>query len=117
MNNFWGISVVVIFVLLLIVCFIRSYINRARNDDSNLKNDKGDDIKLVLLRAAQNDYELSMLKGLLDDNDIPYVIKDAEGGGYLRVHSGISLYPTDVLVPHSAYEKAKGLVDEAFGNN
>ena len=65
---------------------------------------------IVKLRSISNEMELSMIKEILDDNDIPYFVKDHGAGGYMRIISGISLFETDVMVGKSDFEKAKELL-------
>ena len=114
-NNFWKVPMLIIFILLLLSCLIRSYIEKKYTYYDNC--DSKDTFDLVLLKTANNDYELSMLKEILKDNNIPYIVNDKEGGGYLRIHSGISMYSTNVLVEKAFYEKAKKLINETFGDD
>lgn len=79
-------------------------------DDDN-KNMAGD-IEMVLLKTVNNQFELDVVKELLDDNEIPYVIKDYGIGGYMRIISGSSLYRTDILVAEATFKKAKAIIDE-----
>lgn len=79
-------------------------------------DDHTDDIELVLLKTVINDYELGLIKSLLDDNIIPYIVKDYGTGGYMRIITASSLYRTDILVEISSYEKAKDIIDEFTWN-
>lgn len=80
------------------------------------KKDQGDntdkDIELVLLRTIGNEYELSVIKSLLEDNDIPYIIRDHGIGGYMRIVAGGSWNSTDILVEKSSLELSLKLLDE-----
>lgn len=67
---------------------------------------------MILLRTTNDIHELNIIKELLDENNIPYVIKDHGIGGYMRIISGHSLYGTDILVEESTAEKAKEILDE-----
>ena len=81
--------------------------------NSKKKNDNpSDEIELVLLKTITNDYELSLIKNLLDDNEIPYIVKDYGIGGYMRIITASSMYRTDILVEISSYDKAKEIIDE-----
>lgn len=71
---------------------------------------KDKDLEIVLLTTTNNDYELLTIKTLLEDNNIPYILKDKETGGYMRIIGGTSIYGTDILVEKSAYEKAKNIL-------
>ncbi len=71
-----------------------------------------DEIELVLLRTVNNDYELNLTVAILDEHNIPYVVRDHGIGGHMRLISGTSLYRTDILVEKSMYEKIKSILDE-----
>jgi len=75
------------------------------------KKDHKDNIDLVLLATVNNSMELNFIKNLLDENEIPYMIKDHGSGGYMRIASGFSIYGTDILVEKSMYEKAKSIIE------
>lgn len=75
-------------------------------------NNKNDNIEMVILKTTSDNYELSLIKGLLDDASIPYVLKDHGIGGYMRVFGGSSLYGTDILVEASMFEVAMAIIDE-----
>lgn len=70
-----------------------------------------DNFEMVLLKTANNNYELELMKNLLDEHNIPYIIKERGSGGYMRIVSGASLYGTDILVEKSMFEKAKTILD------
>lgn len=117
-NNFWKIPMLIIFLLLLVAYFVQSNMEKSDNDNESDNNySKQNELDLVLLKTTKNAYELSLLEGMLKDNNIPYIINYPEGGGYLRVHSGGSIYPSHVLVEKSFYEDAKKIVDEVFGED
>jgi hypothetical protein len=75
-----------------------------------------DDIELVLLKTASNNQELDLIKNLLDENSIPYILKDHGSGGYMRIITGSSLYGTDVLVEKMEFEEAKAILNEFMWN-
>lgn len=66
--------------------------------------------KLRKLRSVSNDIELNMIKGILGDNDIQYIIKDYGPGGHMRIITGGSLYAADVMVDESDLDDAKSLL-------
>lgn len=77
------------------------------------KRNKPNEIDLVLLKTINNNYELDIITNILDDNNIPYIVKDHGAGGYMRVIGGdTSIYRTDILVEKSTYEQAKDLLDQ-----
>ncbi|NLW22655.1 MAG: DUF2007 domain-containing protein [Tissierellia bacterium] len=80
--------------------------------DKDLKAKNSDDLDLILLKTAGNDYELNTITSILDENNIPYLVKEKGIGGYMRIISGSSLYGADILVEKSMYEKAKSIIDE-----
>lgn len=70
-----------------------------------------EDINIVKLRSISNEMELGMIKDILDDNDIPYIVKDYGPGGHMRIIGGSSLYLTDVMVEEDDFEKANSLLE------
>lgn len=78
----------------------------------NKKNNQSDGIELLLLKTANNNYELSIIKSILEDNSIPYIVRDYGAGGHMRIIGGSSIFRTDILVEKSAYEHAKELIDQ-----
>lgn len=74
-------------------------------------NDNNHEVNLVKLRSTSDEMQLSMIKQILDDNDIPYIIKDHGAGGYMRIISGSSLYGTDVMVEEIDFQKANSLLE------
>ena len=70
-----------------------------------------EDINIVKLRSISNEMELGMIKDILDDNDIPYIVKDYGPGGHMRIIGGSSLYLTDVMVEGDDFEKANSLLE------
>lgn len=86
-----------------------------KKSDTNEENCTND-LELVLLKTISNNHELNLIKNLLDDHQIPYIIKDRESGGYMRICSGFSIYGIDILVEKSLFEKAKAILDEFFWN-
>lgn len=67
-------------------------------------------LKLRKLRSVSNDIELNMIKGILEDNDIQYIIKDYGPGGQMRIISGGSLYAADLMVDESDLDDAISLL-------
>ena len=82
-----------------------------KKDDSE-EEKQDDEFELVLLKTITNNYELELIKNLLEDVDIPYIIRDYGVGGYMRVIAGGSMFRTDILVANSMYEQAKQIIDE-----
>lgn len=82
-----------------------------KKDDIQREN-TSNDFEMVLLKTASNNYELDLMKNLLDEHNISYILKDRGMGGYMRIIGGYSLYGTDILVERSSFEKAKEILDE-----
>lgn len=78
------------------------------------KRNKSDDFELVLLKSINNEYEFNMVKGILNEHKIPYIVKEHGIGGYMRIISGTSNERVDILVEKSAFEKAKAILEQ-FG--
>ena len=70
------------------------------------------EINTVVLRTTNDNIELSMIKELLEQNEIPYIIREQGIGGYMRIISGNSLYGTDILVDESVFERAESIINE-----
>lgn len=44
-------------------------------------NNNMDNINIIKLRSISNEIELDMIKAILGDNNIPYIVKDHGAGG------------------------------------
>ena len=66
---------------------------------------------MELLTTARDDVELSILRSILEGEEIPYLAKDRGSGGLVRIITGNSMYGTDVLVPEEYLEKANEVLD------
>lgn len=64
-----------------------------------------------------NGIELNFIKSLLEENNIPYILKDIGSGAYMRIYSGFSIYWTDILIEASRFDKAKEIMDEFFSSD
>ena len=53
---------------------------------------------------------LGIVRGMLEDENIPYLVRERGTGSAMRIITGFSLFGTDVYVPSHAYETAKALV-------
>ncbi|MGO1470622.1 MAG: putative signal transducing protein [Tissierella sp.] len=70
-----------------------------------------DNINIVKLRSISNEIELNMIKAILDDNSIPYIIKNHGAGGHMRIISGSSQFATDIMVAEYDIDRAKSLLE------
>ena len=68
-------------------------------------------VKLKKLRSVSNDIELNMIKGILEDNNIQYIVKDYGPGGHMRIISGGSLYAADIMVEELVLDEAISLLE------
>ena len=53
---------------------------------------------------------LGIVRGMLEDESIPYLVRERGTGSAMRIITGFSLFGTDVYVPTDALETAKALV-------
>ena len=63
-----------------------------------------------LLRTADGEVTLSMIRGLLEEAGIPYYLRDRDFSSTLRICTGYTVYGTDVYVDEDDYERAEELV-------
>lgn len=80
--------------------------------DESQNEGQNDDFELVLLKTITNNYELELIKNILEDQQIPCIVRDHGVGGYMRVIAGTSMFQTDILVAKSMYEQAKEIIEE-----
>ena len=66
---------------------------------------------IVLLTTVHDDVEKNLLCGILEEEEIPYLLKDRGSGEVVRILSGFSLYGSDIFVPSELFEKANELLD------
>ncbi len=74
------------------------------------KEKSQDKIELVLLRSTSDNYELNLIKALLEDSDIPFIIKERGGGGYMKIIGGTSVFGTDIYVEAGTFKKAEDIL-------
>ena len=80
---------------------------------STKKNNNTYQSDLMVLKIVKNNIELILWKGILEANDIPYIIRDHGVGGYMRIISGSTgLFQSDILVHKTAYEVAKEIIHQ-----
>ena len=53
---------------------------------------------------------LGIVRGMLEDENIPYLVRERGTGSAMRILTGFSMFGTDVYVPTEAYETTKALV-------
>lgn len=69
---------------------------------------------LELLRTAADEVELSMIRGLLDENGIVYITRERDGAGYLRVMAGYTMFGVDVYVDRNDLARAREMLDDCL---
>ena len=73
--------------------------------------DYDEDLELMNLISVTGNYELAVIEGILDDNNIPFVLNDRGSGGAMRLYFGGSIFGSDILVAKRDYERAKELIE------
>ena len=69
------------------------------------------DIKLLLLKSVDNNFDLGMVTNILEENKIPFILKDPGIGSYMRIISGQSFSGTNIYVEESSFEKAVEILE------
>lgn len=68
----------------------------------------GDEVDL--LTTVYDVVMLGIVRGLLEDADIPYLVRERGTGSAMKLMTGFSLYGTDIFVPKKAMETASDLI-------
>ena len=76
-------------------------------DSSTLK-----DNDLELLTTANDRVYLSIVESILQDNEIPYLVKDRGCGTVVKVVMGYSIFAVDVFVLKKDFDKASELMEQ-----
>ena len=66
---------------------------------------------LAVLTTAHNEIELSVLRSILEGEEIPYMTQDRGSGGLVRIITGNTLYGTDIYVLPADLERATEILD------
>ena len=67
-----------------------------------------------LLRTASDEVELAMLRGLLEQENIPVYCRDRDSSSYLRIYAGYTMYGTDLYVDEADFDRASELLSAAL---
>ena len=70
------------------------------------------DGELEHLTFVNDKVYLSMVEGLLNDNEIPYLVKERGSGVAVKVIMGFSIFGADIFVPKQYFEKASALIEQ-----
>ena len=63
------------------------------------------------LTTVHDNVELSIVRSILDGENIPYRVRERGSGAVVRVIAGYSMYGTDIFVPAEVLESATELLD------
>ncbi len=63
------------------------------------------------LTTVHDNAELSIVRSILDAEQIPYRVRERGSGGMVKVIAGYSMYGTDIFVPKEAENDAKELLE------
>ncbi|MDO4273140.1 MAG: DUF2007 domain-containing protein [Eubacteriales bacterium] len=74
------------------------------------KKDK-DKNEPVLLITVDSNYQLGLVRSILEENKIPCLAQDRASGGYMRVYAGGSIFGTDIYVAPENEDKARELLN------
>ena len=75
-----------------------------------------DSLDMVVLRTIENEFEMNMITAILEDNGIPFIVKNKGSGSYMRLITGSSPFRTDILVSSESYEKSMELITHIIGD-
>ena len=77
-----------------------------------LDNPAKADKDTALLTTTHDDVEKNIICGILEEEEIPFLVKDRGAGEAVRVVTGYSMYGCDIFVPGDLFEKANALLDD-----
>ena len=75
---------------------------------------KNDEIKLKLLTTVSSFTESQMITALLNDENIPVLVKDLGLGGFMKVTMGYTVFGQELYVSEADFDRAAGLVKAFF---
>ena len=62
------------------------------------------------LYSSLNEIEIDQVCGILEENNIPFIRKDAGSGSYMKVYMGESIQEKTIYVNENDFEKASELI-------
>lgn len=65
---------------------------------------------LMLLTTVYDNINLSIIRGILDDAKIPFLIKERGSGSSVKIIAGYSMFGTDLFVRPGDLEAASELI-------
>ena len=78
------------------------------------QNKKQSDDGLVVVGTTTDNLQLGLMKNILEDNEIPCVLKERREGSFMEQTMGFTMYGTDILVDKELEQKARELLDSFF---
>lgn len=76
-----------------------------------------DNLDLVVLRTIESEFEMNMITAILEDNGIPFIVKNKGSGSYMRIITGSSPFKTDILVSKDSFERSMELIIPIIGDD
>lgn len=71
----------------------------------------------VEIFSSSNEYEISQVCSILDDNNIPFIRKDYGSSSYMNIYFGQSIQEKKIFVHEDYYDKALELISTIFSNS
>lgn len=72
------------------------------------------DPKFIKLVTVSDRVKFDLITSMLDEYEIPFIVKDDEAGSIMRILGGSSIYGATIYVPDFIYEKARNIVADTF---
>lgn len=66
---------------------------------------------IAYLTTVHDNVELSIIRSILDGEEIPYRVRERGSGGMVKVIAGYSMFGSDIYVPEEVLEQAQELLD------
>ena len=66
---------------------------------------------VALLTTVHDEVEKNLLCGILEEEEIPFLVKDRGSGEAVRILTGFSMFGCDIYVPEALLEQATELLD------
>jgi hypothetical protein len=86
------------------------FFKKDQKNNSEINNENNKD-EIVFLTTIYNEIKFSMIKGILEENKIPYTVKHRGGcSAYMKIEFGRIASPVDIFVRESDFKKAENLV-------
>jgi len=71
----------------------------------------------IKLYSSLDEYEMKQISAILQENDIPYIRKDAGSGSYMNIYMGQSIQEKMIYVSKNDYDRAVEIVDSFINTN